>query len=99
MKLMINELLEATPKEAGEEAPKTTPATIKQRLAARSSNPNGLEDLSCADDGALSLINKEHRLEGLWAFDTCNPNAWAGANKYLERAQADFRGGSGGEDS
>ena len=35
-------------------------------------------------------MNKDHRDEGLWAFDTCNANAWAGAKKYLERTQADF---------
>ena len=90
MKLMISELIEATPKEAEEEAPKTTPATVKQGLAARNSRPNGPEDLSWADGGSLSLTNKDHRDEGLWAFDTCNPNAWAGAKKYLERTQADF---------
>lgn len=75
MKLMISELLEATPKEAEEYAPKTTPATVKVGLARSNPNPDGPEDLSCADDGSLSLLSKEHRLEGLWAFATCDPNA------------------------
>ena len=90
MKLLINELIEATPKEAEDMAPKTSPATIKQRLTARSSRPDGSEDLSWADDGSLSALSKDHRAEGLWAFDTCNSNAWAGATNYLERTQADF---------
>ena len=90
MKLMISELLEATPKEAEEDAPKTTLATVKVRLGRSNPTLDGLEDLSCADDGSLSLLSKEHRLEGLCAFDTCNSNAWAGARKYLERTQADF---------
>ena len=90
MKLLISELLEATPKEAKEDSPKTTPATIKERLARRNPTPNGPDDLSWADDGSLSVTSKQHWFEGLWAFDTCNPNAWPGAKKYLERTQADF---------
>ena len=46
--------------------------------------------MSWVDDGSLSLLSKQHWFEGLWAFDTCNPNAWLGAKKYLERTQADF---------
>ena len=90
MKLMISELIEATSKEVEEEAPKITPATIKQRLVTRSSRPDGLEECSWADDGSMSLMSKDHRDEGLWAFDTCNAKVWTGANKYLERTQADF---------
>ena len=52
MKLMISELLEATPKEAEEYAPKTTPATVKVRLARINPTPDGLEDLSWADVGS-----------------------------------------------
>ena len=33
MKLMNSGILEATPKEAKESTPKTTPATVKERLA------------------------------------------------------------------
>ena len=82
-KLLISELLEATPKEAKENSPKTTPATVKERLARRNPTPNGPDDSSRADDGPLSLISKQHWFEGLWAFDTCNPNAWPGAKKCL----------------
>ena len=88
-KLMISELLEATPKEANESSPKTTPATVKERLTRRNPTPNGPDDLSWADDGSLSLPSKQHWFEGLWAFDTCNPKPWPGAKKYLERIQAD----------
>ena len=97
MKIMINEFIEATPKEAEEVVPKTMPPTIKQMFAARDTRPSGPEDLSWADDGFMSLLNKDHRNEGLWAFDTCNANAWAGAKTYLERTQADFVGGTRSE--
>ena len=90
MKVIINELINATTKEEKEPAPKTSPATVKQRLDARSTKFDGPEDLSWADDGSMSMMNKDHREEGLWAFDTCNPNAWPGANKYLEKTHADF---------
>ena len=41
MKLMISELLEATPKEAEEDGPKTTPATVKVKLARSDPTPDG----------------------------------------------------------
>ena len=41
MKLMISELLGATLKEAKEDSPKTTPATVKERLARRSPTTMG----------------------------------------------------------
>ena len=44
MKLMISELLEATPKEAKEDSPKTTPATVKERLTRRNPTPDGPDD-------------------------------------------------------
>ena len=78
MKLMTSELLEATPKEAKDNSPKTTPATVNERLAISNPTPNGPDDLSWAYDGSFSLISKQHLFEGLWAFDTCNPNAWPG---------------------
>ena len=65
MKLIVSELREATPKEADEDAPKTTPATVKVRLARSNPTPDGPEDLSWDDGGSLSLLNKEHRPEGL----------------------------------
>ena len=62
-------------KEANEEAPKTSLVTIKQRLAARNTRPDGPEDLSWADDGSLSTLSRDHRCEGMLAFGTCNANA------------------------
>ena len=47
-------------------------------------------DLSWAEDGSLFPMSKQHWKDGLWAFITCNANAWPGANKYLEETQADF---------
>ena len=44
MKLMSSELLEATPNEAKESSPKTTPATVKERLTRRNPTPNGPGD-------------------------------------------------------
>ena len=32
---------------------------------------------------------KKHREQGLWAFDTANPNAWPGAAEYMEVSSAD----------
>ena len=90
MKITISELINATVKEEQDTAPRTSPPTVKQRLVARCTRADGPEDLSWADDGSLSMISKDHREEGLWAFDTCNPNAWPGAKKYLEKTQADF---------
>lgn len=77
MKLMIEDLLTATPKEAKEEAHKTAPGTAKQRLtrARRSPDHDGPMDLSWADDGSLSAMTKQRWKDGLWAFDTCNANA------------------------
>ena len=71
MKLMISELLEATPKEAKEDSPKTTPATVKERLTRRNPTPNGPDDLSWADDSSLSVISKQH-----W-FGGCGPSTRA----------------------
>ena len=85
MKIIINELINATTKEEKEPAPKTSPATVKQRLDARSTKVDGPEDLSWADDGSMSMMNKDHREEGLWAFDTCNPNAWPGPKSTWKR--------------
>ena len=31
-----------------------------------------------------------HRERGLWAVDIANPNAWSGANEYLNSSAADF---------
>ena len=67
-----------------------TPGTIRQRIAGMPPRPDGPIDLAWADDLSLSAMSKAHRQEGLWAFDTRNANAWAGANKYLERTQTDF---------
>ena len=75
MKLMIEDLLKATPKEAKEEAPKTTPGTVKERLGRKSPDPDGPMDLSWAQDGSLLAMSKKHWKEGLWASDTCNANA------------------------
>jgi len=84
LELMISEILEVPPR--------TTPATAKERLrlSRDSPSPNGIDDLSWADDGSLSALSKQHWHQGLWAFDTCNANAWSGAKKYLEKTQADF---------
>ena len=41
MQIMISDLVDATAKEAKEEAPKTSPAPVKQRLTARSTRANG----------------------------------------------------------
>ena len=92
MKLMVEALLKATPKEAKEEAPKTTPGTVKERpaRAKRSHDHDGPMDLSWAEHGSLSLMSKKHRKEGLWALDTCSANAWPGAKRYPEKTQADF---------
>ena len=87
---MISELLEATPKEANEDSPKTTPATVKERLARSTPTPDGPGYLSWVDDGSFSVLSKEHRMEGLWAFDTCHPNARVGAREYLEQIQVGF---------
>ena len=47
-------------------------------------------DLTRAEDGSLSAMSKKRWREGLWAFDTCNANAWAGTKTYMERSQADY---------
>lgn len=90
MKLRIEDLLNATPKEARDAAPKMSSGTVTERLARKSLDPNGPTDLSWNDDGSLSAMSKQHWEHGLWAFDTCNANAWSGGNKYLENTQADF---------
>ena len=35
-------------------------------------------------------MSEKHRKLGLWAFDTCNANAWAGAKEYLARSKTDL---------
>ena len=87
MKLMISEILEATPKEAKEATPTTTPGTVMERLSRKTPSPNGRDGLSLADDGSLSLLSKQHWFDGLWAFDTCNPNAWLVPKSTLKEAR------------
>ena len=53
MKLWISELLEATPKDAEEDAPKSTPATVKVRLARSNPTPDGLENSSWVDESMM----------------------------------------------
>ena len=51
-----------------------------------------------ADETQISMPEQvgtkdtSHRDEGLWAFDSANPNAWAGAEEYLSCTGADFVG-------
>ena len=40
----------------------------------------------------VSTRDKSHRELGLWAIDSVNPNAWAGAEEYLSGSGADFAG-------
>ena len=51
-----------------------------------------------ADETQISMPEQvgtkdtSHRDEGLWAFDSANPNPWAGAEEYLSFTGADFVG-------
>ena len=42
------------------------------------------DDLRWPDDGSLAAACKSHVKAGLWAIDTFNANAWAGAARYLK---------------
>ena len=48
------------------------------------------DDLRWPDDGSLAAACKSHVKAGLWAIDTFNANAWAGAARYLKCTAADF---------
>lgn len=50
------------------------------------SEPN---DPRWPDDGSVAAGSQAHVEAGLWAFDTCNGNAWEGLSQYLERSAAD----------
>ena len=90
LKLRIEELLSATTKEADDKPPTTSPETVTTRLSRQAPEPNGPLDLYWNDDGSLSAMSNQHRKDGMWAFDTCNANAWPGAKEYLAKTQADF---------
>ena len=49
-----------------------------------------IDDPRWPDDGSLAASSKEHVEAGLWAFDSVNPNAWAGVQGYLRHTSADF---------
>ena len=76
--------------------PSTTPED--ERARARRQRKKGspvvlddeVDDLTWFCDGSLSALNERHRKLGLWAFDTCNADVWAGAKEDLARSKSDL---------
>lgn len=75
-------------------APRTKPARRAPRHARRQpEHASGDRQPRCCPeppDGPLAFDDVSHQKAGLWAIDTCNPNAWPAALDYLRVTAADF---------
>ena len=80
--------------QVSKEACSTGPDRRKQKVQGRR-KPNPAEsrpadDITWARDDSAAAASMEHRVRGLWAIDTVNPNAWAGLTEYMGQSSADM---------
>ena len=71
--------------------PKVRRRTWAKRKAVRCYEASLQEDDACwPDDGSRRLLSNSHRIKGMYAIDTLNPNAWPAAEEYCSCTTADF---------
>ena len=74
----------------------TTPSPCRRRMRPRKQGVVGFEaalheeDPIWPSDGSLSMYDDTHRVKGMYAIDTVNPNAWPAAEQYCVGTAADF---------